>query len=313
MTSKKTMAADTPGAWGRFARRFGKQKSIFALLVVGLVWFLVFKYAPLWFISNAFTNYGTVANPSFVGLDNFRRLFSSPLFWRAFQNTLILSVLNLLFYFPFPILIALSLNEIRHKLFQRSAQFIVYAPHFLSWVVVGGLFNMMLAPSDGIINRILVSVGLIDAPIYFMASPQWFRTVLVGTEIWKSAGYGAVIYIAAIAGVDKGLYDAASVDGAGRLAQTWHVTLPSIRGTIATVLLLTVARVLQVFEQVLVMYNDAVKDVADVLRTYSYMEGLNRGNVGYATAIGLFTSVVSLLLIAGCNLFSKKVLDEEIL
>ena len=208
---------------------------------------------------------------------------------------------------------ALSLNELKNQFAKKAAQFVIYIPHFLSWVVVGGLFNMMLAPSDGIINKALISMGIISEPIYFMASVKWFRSVLVGTEIWKSAGYGAVIYIAAISSIDTQLYDAAAVDGAGYWARTWHVTLPGIRNTIATVLLLTLSRVMQMFEQILVMYNSAVMDVSDVLRTFSYVEGLNRGNVGYATAIGLFTSIVSVLLILGCNLFSKKVLDEEII
>jgi putative aldouronate transport system permease protein len=186
-------------------------------------------------------------------------------------------------------------------------------PHFLSWVVVGGLFNIMLSPSTGIINRVLMDLGVIDNTIFFMADVRWFRTVLVGTEIWKNAGYGAIIYIAAIAGVDRELYDAAAVDGAGRWKQTWHVTLPSIRPTIAVVLMLTLTRILQIFEQIIVMANSAVMEVADVLRTFSYIEGLQRGNIGYATAIGLFTSVVSVILIVACNIFSKKVLDEEII
>lgn len=296
-----------------FLKRFSKQKYIFMLVVPGVIWFIVFKYYPLRFIINAFTNYGTVANPRFTGLANFQRLFLSPNFWRAFRNTLILSFYNIVFYFPIPIILALSLNELKNQFAKKAAQFVIYIPHFLSWVVVGGLFNMMLAPSDGIINKALVSMGIISEPIYFMASVKWFRSVLVGTEIWKSAGYGAVIYIAAISSIDTQLYDAAAVDGAGYWARTWHVTLPGIRNTIATVLLLTLSRVMQMFEQILVMYNSAVMDVSDVLRTFSYVEGLNRGNVGYATAIGLFTSIVSVLLILGCNLFSKKVLDEEII
>mgnify|MGYP001131371762 CR=1 FL=1 len=296
-----------------FLKRFSKQKYIFMLVVPGVIWFIVFKYYPLRFIINAFTNYGTVANPRFTGLANFQRLFLSPNFWRAFRNTLILSFYNIVFYFPIPIILALSLNELKNQFAKKAAQFVIYIPHFLSWVVVGGLFNMMLAPSDGIINKALVSMGIISEPIYFMASVKWFRSVLVGTEIWKSAGYGAVIYIAAISSIDTQLYDAAAVDGAGYWARTWHVTLPGIRNTIATVLLLTLSRVMQMFEQILVMYNSAVMDVSDVLRTFSYVEVLNRGNVGYATAIGLFTSIVSVLLILGCNLFSKKVLDEEII
>lgn len=313
MISRKATTAGPRTAQNSFAKRFGRQKYIFAMLIIGLAWYIIFKYSPLWFVSNAFTNFGTVANPRFVGFDNFRRLFGSPLFTRAFFNTLILSALNLIFYFPIPIIIALSLNELSNKFFQRSAQFIVYAPYFLSWVVVGGLFNLMLSPSDGIVNQALVAVGVIDEPIFFMASSDWFRAVLIGTEIWKNAGYGAVIYIAAIASVDRELYHAAAVDGAGRWAQMFHVTLPGIRGTIATVLFLTVARILQMFEQILVMSNAAVMNVADVLRTFSFNEGLMRGNIGYATSIDLFTSVVSVILIIGCNQFSKRVLKEEII
>lgn len=317
MPSKTALTQPKGGAykskWQLFLKRFSKQKYIFMLVIPGVIWFILFKYYPLRFIMNAFTNYGTVAKPRFTGLANFQRLFLSPNFWRAFRNTLILSFYNLVFYFPVPILLALSLNELKNQFAKKAAQFVIYIPHFLSWVVVGGLFNMMLAPSDGIINKVLVSMGIISEPIYFMASVKWFRTVLVGTEIWKSAGYGAVIYIAAISSIDTQLYDAAAVDGAGYWARTWHVTLPGIRNTIATVLLLTLSRVMQMFEQILVMYNSAVMDVSDVLRTFSYVEGLNRGNVGYATAIGLFTSIVSVLLILGCNLFSKKVLDEEII
>lgn len=296
-----------------FVKRFKKQKSVFLMLVAGLIWFLVFKYYPLWYIFTAFTNYGTVAHPEFVGLDNFRKLFTSPYFLRAFKNTMILSFMNLAFGFPIPIILALSLHELKNRFLKKSAQFIIYIPHFLSWVVVGGLFSLMLSPGSGIINEVLMNTGIVKEPIYFMASDEWFRKILVGTEIWKNAGYSAVVYIAAIAGVDQQLYEAARVDGAGRWKQMWHITLPGIRSTIATVLMLTVARILQIFEQILVMENNAVKEVSDVLKTYSYWEGINRGNIGYATAVGVFTSVVSLLLVVGCNQFSKKVLHESMI
>lgn len=295
----------------RFFRRFGKQKYIFMLLIPGLIWYFLFKYVPLWYITTAFTNTGTTANPSFIGLANFKRLFLSPHFSRSFRNTLILSFYNLLFYFPLPIILALSMNELRHRFAKRTVQFVVYIPHFFSWVVVGGLFTMMLSPTDGIVNEMLKVVG--NEPIYFMASRDWFRSVLISSQVWKDVGYGTVIYIAAISSIDMELYDAASVDGAGAWAKLWSITLPSIRSTIATVLLLTVSRIMQIFEQVIVMYNDSVMDVSDVLRTYAYREGLTNGDIGYATAIGLFTSVVSLVLILGCNLFSKRVLHEDIL
>lgn len=303
--------ATKPSAFRKGLKLFSKQKYIFLVLAPGLIWFVLFKYAPLWYISMAFTDYGTTATPSFIGLENFTRLFLSPNFKRAFFNTLILSFYQIVFYFPMPIILALAMNEIRSKFFKRTVQFTVYIPYFFSWVVVGGLFTIMLSPQDGIVNEMIKAMG--GEPIFFMASTKWFRTVLISSQLWKDVGYGTVIYVAAISTIDQELYDAASVDGAGYLAKTWHITLPSIRGTIATVLLLNISKVMQIFEQVLVMSNDSVKDVSDVLRTYSYYEGMQRGDIGYATAIGLFTSVISLILILGCNLFSKKVLKEEIL
>ena len=296
-----------------FGTRFYKQLPLFLIVLPGLIWYLIFKYFPLWYISKAFTNYGMSANPRFTGLANFTRLFQDPKFWRAFRNTMILSLYNIIFYFPIPIILALSMNELRTKAGKKVAQFIVYIPHFLSWVVVGGLFVMLLSPTTGIVNRILVGLGIIKEPIYFMASNDHFRGVLILSEIWKSAGYGAVIYIAAISGVDSQLYDAAMVDGAGYWGRLIHVTLPAIRNTIATVLLLTLARIMQMQDQILVMYNASVYEVSDVLRTYSYISGIRQGNVGYATAIGLFTSIVSVVLIVLSNWFSKHVLDEEIL
>ena len=303
--------AQRGSAFTRLSRRFARQKYIFMLLIPGLIWFLLYKYWPLWYISMAFTNAGTAAVPKFIGMQNFTRLFLSPHFGRAFWNTLILSFYNLLFGFPMPILLALSMNELRRRFTKRAVQFTVYIPHFFSWVVVGGLFTMMLSPQNGIVNEIVKAAGY--ESIYFMASKDWFRSVLVTSSIWKDVGYNTVIYIAAISSIDMELYDAAAVDGAGAMARLWNITLPSIRSTIATVLLLTVSRIMQIFEQVLVMYNDSVMDVADVLRTYSYREGMKNGDIGYATAIGLFTSVISLILILGCNQFSKKVLQEEII
>ena len=301
------------GWFADFCRRFGKQKALFFIVLPGLIWYLIFKYWPIWFISNAFTNYGLSANLKFVGFSHFKRLFSDPYFWRAFRNTLILSLYNIIFYFPIPIILALSMNELVFNKSKKIAQFIVYIPHFLSWVVVGGLFVMLLSPVNGLVNKVLVGLGIIKEPIYFMASNAHFRGVLIISEIWKSAGYSAVIYIAAISGVDSQLYDAAMVDGAGYWKRTLHVTLPAIRNTIATVLLLTLARIMQMQDQILVMYNTSIYEVSDVLRTYAYRTGLRNNNIPYSTAIGLFTSIVSVVLILISNWFSKHVLDEEIM
>jgi putative aldouronate transport system permease protein len=294
-----------------FRRKFERQKYIFFIIIPGLLWYMLFKYYPLWFISKAFTNFGTVAKPSFIGMGNFVRLFAAPNFRRAFFNTLILAGYQLLFYFPIPILLALAMNELRSAKFKRAIQFTVYIPHFFSWVVVGGLFTLMLSPRNGIVNKVIEMMG--HESIYFMASVKYFRSVIISSQIWKNAGYGTVVYVAAMSTINPELYDAAEVDGAGHLARTWHITLACIRNTIATVLLLNLSGLIRMFEQIFIMYNPAVMDVADVLGTFSYREAFQRGNVGYGTAIGLFTSAVSLILVLGTKYFCKRFLDEDII
>ena len=294
-----------------FFRRFSRQKYIFLLVIPGVIWFLIFRYYPLWYISTAFTDLGTAAEVSFIGLDNFVRLFAAPNFRRAFSNTLILAGLQLLFYFPMPIILALMMNEVQRALAKKAVQFIVYIPHFFSWVVVGGLFTLMLSPSTGIVNKILEFFG--HESIYFMASVKHFRGVIIASQLWKNVGYGTIVYVSALSTIDPQLYDAAKVDGAGYLMRTWHVTLPAIRNTIATVLLLNIAGCLGMFEQIFVMYNASVMDVADVIGTFSYAEAMQRGNMGYGTAIGLFTSVVSLILVLGTKYFSRKFLQEDVI
>ena len=292
-------------------KQIRRQKALLMLLVPGLLWYFVFRYLPMAGIAYAFTDFGFRARVSFVGLDNFRRLFLSFDFGRVLSNTLIISFYNLAFFFPLPIVMALLMNEVRRVKVRRAIQFIVYMPHFFSWVVVGGLFAMMLSPSTGVVNAVLEWLGL--ERIFFMANPRWFRWVLVSSRVWRDAGYSTVIYVATLATIDPELYDAAHVDGAGRWAQTWHITLPSLRSTITTVLLLTVAGILKLFEQVLVMYNNAVRPVAEVLWTYAYTEGLINGDIAYATTIGLFTSLVSFILVFGVNKLSRVFLEESIL
>ena len=261
-------------------------------------------------IAYAFTDFGYRLKVSFVGLDNFMRLFRSRDFTRVLFNTLIISFYNLAFFFPLPIILSLLMNEIVRTRVKRTVQFIVYMPHFFSWVVVGGLFSLALSPSTGIVNNVLEALGL--ERIFFMASSRWFRAVLVTSHVWRDVGYSTVIYVATLASIDPQLYDSAVVDGAGRWAQTWFITLPTLRGTIATVLLLTLAGILKIFEQIFVMYNSAVKNVSEVLRTYSFTVGLLNGDIGYATAIGLFTSLVSFVLVFGLNRASKQYLGESI-
>ncbi|GHT63965.1 putative multiple-sugar transport system permease YteP [Spirochaetia bacterium] len=290
---------------------FRRQKYLLLMLLPGMVWYILFKYLPLLGLGLAFTDYGFRARVSFIGLENFRRLLMSSIFWNAFRNTLIISLANIVFYFPAPLIVALLINELKSVKSKRIIQFLIYIPYFFSWVVVGSIFVTLLSPSSGLINGIITFFG--GKPVYFMASTFFFRPVLVISYIWRQMGYGAVIYVAALTTVEPELYEAAIVDGAGRWAQMFHVTLPSIRSTIVTMLLLNLSHVLLIFEQVLVMYNAAVYDVADVLQTYVFREGVLQGDIGYSIAVGMFTSIISLTLVLSTNKISAKFLDEPIL
>ena len=291
--------------------RIRRQKYILMMLIPGILWYVVFKYLPMLGLSLAFTDYGFKAKVSFVGLKNFKRLFSSTIFWNAFKNTLIISIMNIVFYFPVPLIVALMINELKSMRVKKAIQFLIYIPYFFSWVVVGSIFVNLLSPSAGPVNAVLKALG--KTPIYFMASPKHFRGVIVLSYIWRQMGYGAVIYIAALTTVDPQLYEAATIDGAGHWGRLFHVTLPAIRSTVVTMLLLNLSHVLMIFEQILVMYNAAVYDVADVLQTYVYREGVLNGDVGYSIAVGMFTSIISLILVLSTNKLSSVVLDETVL
>ena len=288
-----------------------RQRFLLLMILPGLIWYLLFKYLPMLGLGLAFTDYGFRANVSFVGFANFERLFSSSIFWRSFRNTLLLSFYNIVFYFPIPIILALLINELKSLFAKRLIQFLVYIPFFFSWVVVGTVFINLLSPAYGPVNLLIKAFG--GEPIYFMADPDYFRGVLVVSYIWRQMGYGAVIFIAALTTVDPQLYEAAMIDGCGHWGRLMHITLPSIRSTIVTMLLLNLSYVLMIFEQVLVMYNAAVYDVSDVLQTYVYREGILSGDMGYSIAVGMFTSIVSLILVLTTNRISIKFLEEPIL
>lgn len=307
MANKPMVLRTKPPLWTRIKT----QKFLLLMLIPGAIWYLVFKYIPLLGLSLGFTDYGFRSTVSFVGLDNFKRLLSSTIFWNAFRNTLIISLANVIFYFPAPLVVALLINELRSLKMKRTIQFLIYIPYFFSWVVVGSIFVNLLSPSSGLINNIITKFG--GEPIYFMASAKFFRPVLISSYIWRQMGYGAVIYVASLTTVQPELYEAATIDGAGHWGRLVHVTLPAIRSTIVTMLLLNLSHVLLIFEQVLVMYNAAVYDVADVLQTYVFREGVLAGDLGYSIAVGMFTSIVSLTLVLSTNKVSAKFLDEPIL
>lgn len=289
------------------------------LVIPGVMFYIVFRYVPMSGLVIAFKNYYGQAGgirgiweANWVGFQNFTMFFKSIYFKRVFGNTLIISVQRILFTFPAPILLALMINEIRSTAFKRTVQTITYMPYFLSWVVVAGLIKMLLSPDNGVINAIRQAMGY--APVFYLSKKSAFRTILVVSEIWKNIGYGSIVYLAAISGVDQSQYEAARVDGATRFQQIIHITIPAISGIIAVMLIMTVGRVLEDnFDQIYNLYSPAVYEVADVFETYIYRVGITNGKFSYTTAVGLFRSVVALMLIVVTNTACKKLGSEGLL
>lgn len=286
----------------------GRDKYLYLFLLPGLAFFLIFKYAPLYGEIIAFKDFRIMQGiwgSEWVGLKHFERLFHDQDFWAILRNTLLLNLYNILFVFPAPIVLAILLNEVRLNWFKRTLQNLLYLPHFISWVVLGGVIIAILSPSTGIIN-ILLSKGLGIDPIYFMASPFWWPIVFTISSIWQTAGWGTILYLAAMGNIDPQLYEAAKIDGASKLRQIFHVTLPGIRGTIAILLILQMGKVMDVgFEQVFNLQNSAVFSVADVISTFVYRMGLLSAQYSYATAVGLFQGLVGLIMVLLVNKIIK--------
>lgn len=274
----------------------------------GLILLVIFRYLPMYGITVAFKDFnvikGILGSP-WIGFENYVRLMSSSEFKRAFTNTLTISVLRMLFGMPLPILLALSLNEVRNMLYKRSIQTIVYIPHFISWVVVAGIFIDLLSPSTGLVNRLIEALG--GTRIFFMTSLRWIRTVVVGSEVWKESGWGAIIYLAAITSVDPELYQAAAIDGAGRLRQTIHITLPAIKGTFIVLLIMRMGALMGAnFEQIYMLYNPTVYAKIDVIDTYVFRTTFDTLDFGYTTAAGLFSQVIGCILLMTSNTIVKR-------
>lgn len=242
-----------------------------------------------------------------IGLQNFKELFDAAFFWRAFKNTIVLNLYQILFAFPGPILFALLLNEIRNVVFKRWMQTVTYFPHFLSWVVVGGFAVAILSPNTGVLATITEWFGGERYSEFLLTDPKAFRTILIVTELWKNMGWGAIIYLAAITGVNPEYYDAAVIDGAGRFKQALHVTLPAIMPTIVVLLVLRIGNMMgSDFEQIYVLYSPNVYEVGDVLSTYVFRLGLFQGKYSYTTAVGLFQSIIGFTLIVLANRLSRR-------
>ncbi|NIK68233.1 carbohydrate ABC transporter membrane protein 1 (CUT1 family) [Paenibacillus sp. BK033] len=288
--------------------RLKKDKWLYLLLTPGLLYFIIFKYVPMWGVLLAFKNYQPFLGfwkSDWVGLEHFRVFFTNPEFFMLLRNTLVLSLYNLVFYFPAPIILALLLNELRLAFFKRIVQTLIYIPHFISLVIVASLTYVFLTTEGGVINEFLFKYT--GAKIDFLASPEWFRPMIIMQTVWKETGFGTIIFLAALAGVDVEQYEAAITDGANRWRQLWHITLPSIRSTIIILLILRMGDVLDNgFEQIFLMLNPLNRESAEVFDTYVYMMGITQGAFSYSTAVGLFKAVVGVTLVLGANWLAKR-------
>lgn len=284
-----------------------RDRWLYLFLLVPVAYYIIFRYVPMYGIVIAFKNYRLsdgIFGSAWAGLRHFERLFRSPDFYTILRNTLLLNVYSLVFGFPVPIILAILLNEVRSPTFKRVNQSILYLPHFISWVVLAGIFIQMLSPSTGIVNLFLRAVGL--QPVFFMASPFWWPVVFVVSGIWKGAGWGSIIYLAAVSNIDPELYEAARIDGANKGQQIWNITLPGIKGTVAIMLILNMGSMMDVgFEHVFNLQNSAVQSVSDVISTYVYRVGIQGAQYSYTTAIGLFQSIISFILVVSTNKITK--------
>ena len=300
------------------ARSFGKNLllngDLMLLMLPVVAYYVIFSYIPRAGIVIAFKEYrlldGIWGSP-WVGLKQFEVLFQTPSFFEVLRNTVVISALRILFGFPAPILLALLLNELRSEKYKRVIQTISYLPHFLSWVVLAGIFLQFLSPSSGPINILLTKMGL--QPIYFLGQPSTFVPTIIATGIWQSIGWGSIIYLAAISGISPELYESALLDGANRLQRIWYITLPSIAPTIVVLFILNMGSILNGgFDQIFNLYNDAVMSVADILDTYVYRRGLTGLQYSYAAAVGLFKNGIGFLFVFATNLFARKLGDASL-
>lgn len=273
--------------------------------------FLIYNYIPMVGVLISFFDWGIFGPQEFVGFDNFRTLFQSNMFWRSFRNTLVISLANLFLSIFFSVGLALLVDEIIGTRFKKLTQTIIYIPHFLSWVVAASLFTMILSPQSGMINNVIKMFG--GDPIYFLANDKWWTYIFLFINRWKETGWGTIIFIAAMTGIDQEMYEAAVIDGASRLQRVTNITLPSIKNTILVVFILNLAKVLNVFESVWVLQNAMVINVSDVIGTYVYRIGIENSDYGLSTAAGVFKSLISLVLITITNKVSKKINGEGIL
>ncbi|MCM3135857.1 ABC transporter permease subunit [Paenibacillus polysaccharolyticus] len=288
---------------------------LYALISLPLIYFIIFRYGPMYGVQIAFKDFNLfqgINGSEWIGFDAFREVFAMPDFYTTLRNTFMLNFLDLIVSFPAPIILAIMLYEVRFKWFKKVSQTILYIPHFISWVIIGGIVYQLFGNQSGMVNGILESLGLNSIPFLTEKNP-WLVTYLF-TGVWQSAGWGTILYLAALTGVNKELFEAAEIDGATRLKRIWHITLPSIKPTIVTLLILNLGNMVSIgFDRPFVIGNTAVREYSDVLSTFVYRMGIQSGQYTLATVVGLFQAVVGLIFVLGSNYISKKTTGEGIL
>lgn len=287
---------------------------LYLMLLLPCLYLLLFKYKPMLGIIVAFKDYNIfkgVMDSPWIGMEHFKEAFSSKEFWLALSNTLVLNLGDIIIGFPIPIILAVFLNEINRQFIKKSTQIILYLPHFLSWVIIAGIIQQIFSEA-GLVNTVLNNIGINS--INFLSSNGWWRIVYWGSGVWAGAGYSLIIYIAALSGSDPSLNEAAYIDGAGRFKRIWYVTIPQIRGTITMMLIMSLGKVMSIsFDRPFMMGNTLVKDASDVISTYVYKVGLQSGRYDFAAAVGVFQSVVGVILVLTVNKIAKKLGEEGII
>ena len=302
--------------WVRFRRALIRDRWLYLIMILPCLYYLLFHYYPMYGVTLAFKQYkpklGIIGSPwaSQHGMKYVLQVVGDPYFWTVFKNTIVLNVVNLAITFPAPIILALLLNEVASNRYKRVVQTVTYLPHFLSTVVVVGMMNTMFS-SSGIVNELLGKIGL--GPFAFLNDAQYFRPMYIGSNIWQNIGWDSIIFLAALSGLDQALYEAARIDGAGRWKQTIHITIPDILPTIVIMLILAMGKIMNVsYQKILLMMTGSNQSVSDVISTYVYRRGITKADFSYATAVGLFQSLVSLVFVTATNWISRRTTETSL-
>ena len=298
----------------RLWRRIWASRYLYLMFLPVFLYYVIFRYGPMLGLSIAFKDYNAFLGfdrSPWVGIKYFKQFFNSIYLWRLLRNTLLINLYDLVFNFPAAIILALLLNEVQRRRFKKTVQTITYMPYFISSVVLASMVVQFLSPSSGIVNNLIAALG--GERQYFMTQPESFRTIYTIMNLWKNIGWNSIIFLAAISGINGDLYEACRVDGGGHLRQTWHITLPGIAGTIVVLLIMRLGHVLDAgYETILLLQNSANQETSDVIGTYVYRRGLKGGEYSYATAVGMFQSVIGFAMVIFANWLSRRYSDTSL-